>query len=113
MARDEAIEARLQRWAQWITIGDGSGYPARCVLHEDWSIPPAGATPSLKVRAPLDARETHRLIGMLSMRLANTVVVHYVLRLPIEQQAERLGCQRPTVYMRLAEAHRQLRALGA
>lgn len=105
MARDPLMEARLQRWAEWITVGDGSGYPKRCVLHEDWSIPPAGSAPSLKVAAPLDARATHRAVAQLSMRLANTLVVHYVLRLPIDEQAARLGCQRATVYQRVEQAH--------
>lgn len=111
MARDARIEHRLQRWAQWITIGDGSGYAARSVLHPEWSPPTKGSTPTLKVGAASDVRETHRAVGRLSMRQANTVVVHYVLRLPIGEQAVRLECAAATVFARIDDGHRRLAAL--
>lgn len=111
MARDARIEHRLQRWAQWITIGDGSGYAARSVLHPEWSPPTKGSAPTLKVGAASDVRETHRAIGLLSMRQANTVVVHYVLRLPMAEQALRLECAERTVFERIDDAHRRLAGL--
>lgn len=114
MARDAAIEARLQRWAQAVTVGDGSGYPSVSVLHKDWLPPSPGVTPTLKVSAASsDVRETHRAIGRLSQRLANTLVVHYCLKGPIDEQAARLGCVRQTVYERVESAHKQLAALLA
>lgn len=111
MAVDAEIEARLQRWAQYVTVGDGSGYAAINTLHEDWSPPTPGMTPTMKALTTSDVRQTHRLIAQLSMRLRNTLVVHYCLRLPVDQQAERLGCGRSTVHERVSEAHRQMQAL--
>lgn len=111
MARDNEIHARLLAWAQYVTVGDGSGYPAMSVLHPEWQPPAPGTTPTMKVSAPSMAAQTHRAIGMLSLRLANTLVVHYVLKLPLAEQAERLECAEPTVYARVEAAHRQLRGL--
>jgi DNA-directed RNA polymerase specialized sigma24 family protein len=107
--RDPEIERRLVLWAQWLTTGDGSGYPGMSVLHPNWTPPGQGVMPTLKVAAPSDARETHRAVGRLSMRLANTLVVHYVMRLPIPDQAARLQCAEKTVYDRVEQAHRLLR----
>lgn len=106
--RNPAIEQRLQRWAQWVTVGDGSGYPTMSVLHEDWSPPGGGITPTLKVGAGGDERETHRAIGLLSVRLANTLVVVYCFTLTLREQAERLDCDESTVTKRVDVAHRQL-----
>ncbi len=108
MARDARIEARLQRWAAWITVGDGSGYPMTSVLDQSWLPPTPGQTPTLKVGMSSDARQTHRAVALLSVRLANTLVVHYVLRLSLHQQAVRLGCSMSTVTARIDNAHRQL-----
>ena len=113
MARDDAIEARLQRWAQWVTVGDGSGYPVTNTLHPNWSPPGKGQRPTLKVTAGSDARQTHRAIAQLSQRLANTLVVHYCLRLPLDVQAQRLDCSADTVLVRVRDAHRLLRAILA
>ena len=111
MARDNDIHARLLAWAQYVTVGDGSGYPAMSVLHPEWQPPAPGTTPTMKVSAPSMAAQTHRAIGMLSLRLANTLVVHYVLKLPMAEQAERLECEERTVYLRVEAAQRQLRGL--
>ena len=113
MARDMKIEARLQRWAAAVTVGDGSGFPTMSVLHPEWQPPSPGQTPTMKTSAHSDVRETHREIGFLSMRLANTVVLHYCLKLPLAAQAERLECGESTVIKRLELAHRQLRAAFA
>jgi DNA-directed RNA polymerase specialized sigma24 family protein len=109
MARDAAIEARLVQWAQWLATGDGSGYPTMSVLHPNWTPPSPGVMPSLKVAAPSSARETHRAIAKLSQRLANTLIVHYVMRPPMAEQAARLQCTENTVYVRIDQAHRLLR----
>lgn len=111
MARDEQIHLRLLEWAQWRKAGDGSGYPTMSVLHEDWSPPSPGLTPTMKVAAPSSARQTHLAVQTLSARLRNTLAVHYLANLPIAEQAMRLECAEATVYARIDEVHRQLRAL--
>lgn len=108
-ARDDAIEARLQRWAQWVTAGDGSGYPAVNVLDRSWMPPSPGTTPTLKVAASSDVRQTHRALERLSVRLRNTVVVHYCHKVPLAEQARRLECAESTVVARVALVHRLLR----
>ena len=108
MARDRLIEARLQRWAQWLNVGDGSGYPVISVLHPEWQPPSPGITPTMKSVAGGDERSTHRAVARMSQRLANTLVVHYVMRLPVATQAERLGCTEGTVHARVDLAHRML-----
>lgn len=113
MARDAVIEARLQRWAQYVSVGDGSGFPVMSVLHPQWQPPTPGTTPTLKVARVSDVRETHRAIGTLSQRLANTLVVHYCLRLSVAEQAQRLDCAVRTVHERIDTAHRLLRGILA
>lgn len=113
MARDESIETRLQEWAQWVGAGRrAQGFPVMSVLHPSWLPPAPGQRPMMKVAAGNDRRhrETHLAIESLSLRLSNTVVVHYCLRLPIEQQAQRLQCQPSTVQARVCEAHKRLQA---
>lgn len=112
MSRLGVIEARLLRWAEAVTVGDGSGYPSMSVLHENWSPPGGGVTPTMKAApARSDAAQTHRAIGHLSVRLQNTLVVHYCLRLPMAEQAARLQCGERTVRARIELAHRKLAAL--
>lgn len=114
MARDTEIEARLLRWAQAVTVGDGAGYPVKCVLHEDWSPPGNGITPTMKVAPASDVRETHRAIATLGGHLRDTVVVHYVYKGTLAEQALRLECQPDTVLDRIERAHRAIRqALGS
>lgn len=108
MARDAQIETRLQRWAQWLTVGDGDGYPVMSTVHPDWTPPSPGMTPTLKASPHSDVRETNRAIEALSMRLRNTLVVHYVQRPTLPEQALRLSCSEATVYARVEEAHQQL-----
>lgn len=111
MGKDDRIERLLIEWAQWLTVGDGSGYASMSPLHVDWSPPSPGQTPTLKVGKATAAGRTHRAIGQLSQRLQNTLVVHYVLKLPLAEQGERLECRPSTVVERVAAAHRELRAL--
>ncbi len=108
MPRDPRIEARLQRWAQWVQVGDGSGYPVTSVLHPSWMPPSPGVTPTLKVAAGSDVRETHRAVGRLPIKLANAVLVHYVIKGSIAEQAVRLECEEVTVHARVERAHRAL-----
>lgn len=108
MARDPHIEERLQRWAQYVQVGDGSGFPVMSVLHPAWQPPSPGQTPTMKAVPASDVRETHRAISRLSTRLRNTVVMHYVLRGPLDDQAARLGCAPQTVHARIDIAHRLL-----
>lgn len=111
MARDQRIEARLQRWAAAVTLGDGSGYPATCVLHAEWQPPAPGQTPTLKSAPASDVRATHRALERLSMRLRNTIAVHYCLRLSLAEQALRLQCGESTIHARIEQAHRELQVV--
>lgn len=112
MARDPRIESLLVEWGQYVNLGgECSGFPSINVLSADWSPPSPGTTPTLKVASHSRAKQTHRAIGFLSIRLANTLVVHYCMRLSVEDQAERLGCEISTVHARIESAHRQLRPM--
>ena len=108
MARNQMIEQRLQDWAQWMKVGDGSGYPTKCTIHPMWSPPSAGITPTMKVGHASTAPQTGRAIRMLSERLQNTLVLHYVTNLSVVDQAARLSCKPETVDARLRTAHRLL-----
>lgn len=111
MARDARIEARLQRWAQWVTVGDASGYPTMNVLHVNWSPPAGGQMPSMPIGSIGDAPQTHRLIAQLSARLANTLVAHYCMRWSPAEVARRMACSERTVFERIERAHGQLAGL--
>lgn len=110
MARDAAMHARLQAWAQWVTVGDGSGYPTVSTIHPNWSPPSPGVRPMMKVAAPSSARQTHRaMLQVFSQRLRDTVALYYCTQLPVAEQAQRLGCVPGTVHERIEMAHRLLR----
>lgn len=109
MARDEQMHQRLLEWAQWRKCGDGSGYPTMSVLHEDWSPPAPGLTPTMKVAGSSTARQTHRAMAGWSARMRNTVALYYLTNLPIAEQAERLECAERTVHERIEQAHGLLR----
>jgi DNA-directed RNA polymerase specialized sigma24 family protein len=111
MARDAAIEARLLRWAEYMKSGDGSGYPVRNVLDENWSPPAPGATPSMRTCPMNDARQTDRLVRKLSERLQATLVAHYIKRMPAALAAVELECMPDTVTARIEAAHRALLGL--
>jgi DNA-directed RNA polymerase specialized sigma24 family protein len=105
MARDAGIEARLLRWAEWCHSGDGSGYPVKSVLHEDWSPPSPGMTPTLRVAPHNDARQTQRLVGQLSERMQLALLLHYVKRMPAAHAADVMECRPDTVHARIEAAH--------
>lgn len=105
MARIPDIEARLLRWAQGVTLGDGSGFPSMSVLHPEWQPPSPGVTPTLKALPGSDVLETHRAISRLSERLIVTLVLHYILKPPLAEQARMLDCGEATVYARVERAH--------
>lgn len=109
MARDAEMHQRLQVWAQWVTVGDGSGYPSVSPIHPNWSPPSPGVRPGMKVSMPSSARQTHRIIGTWSARLRNTVALYYCTQLPVAEQAARLDCDESTVHLRVETAHRTLR----
>lgn len=110
MAKIDWVEARLLRWADVVTSGrDGSGYPSINVLSREWMPPTPGTTPTLKVAASVsDIKTTHHAIGLLSLRMRNTIVVHYCRKLPMADQMAQLECSEPTLYTRLDKAHRLL-----
>lgn len=113
MARDMNVEQRLVRWASSVTVGDGTGFPAMSVLHPEWQPPSPGTTPTMKTSASSNVHATHRAIGRLSMRLRNTIVVHYCIKGTLEEQAMRLDCEVVTVHARINQAHRALQAMLA
>ena len=100
----------LVEWAQWLKVGDGSGFSTMSVLHVDWMPPSPGITPTLKTSHPSRVRRLHRLICLLSRREADTLVVHYCMRLSIEDQASRLECAVSTVHGRVESIQKRLRA---
>lgn len=108
MARIEWVEQRLRDWAQWLKVGDGSGYPHMSVLHPEWQPPSPGQTPTMKVAPSSSARSTHEAMACWSVSLRNTVLLYYVTDLPIAEQAARLGCAAQTVHARIEHAHRLL-----
>ena len=114
MQRLAEIEARLQRWAQWLKVGDGSGYPVKSTLHEDWSPPAPGVRPSMKVSsASREILITDTAVRMLSQAKLATVVAVYVLRMPAADAAKALACEPDTVHKRVATIHHDLaRMLG-
>lgn len=109
--RAEAVDARLHQWAQWVsTRGASAGYPAINTLHQNWQPGrgmgrlPASSGGAMHVRE----RMTHEAIASLTVKLSDAVVVHYVKRGSVEQQAEQLGCAVSTVHARVREAKRQV-----
>ena len=111
MARDARIEARLIRWAQACTVGDGAGFPSMSTLHPNWGRPPTGTRPAPKsVPVGSDVMQTHEAIGSLSRRERNAIVVHYVMRGTVEEQCARLECAVSTLYARIDSAHRGIAA---
>lgn len=108
----EDVEARLQRWATAVSVGDGSGYPSMSVIHPNWMPPTKGSKPMLKsVRGGHDVQATHRSIGQLSLKQRDAVCLHYVYRLSTGLHAERAGCAERTVRERLDAARRALAAM--
>lgn len=105
------IDQALKDWAHWLSCGRrGDGFPRCNVLHQSWLPPTPGSTPTMKVSTfnHEQFRRLHDAIGRLSVRLANTVVVHYCYRLSEAEQCERLKCARATLHHRLATARQQL-----
>jgi len=109
MAKIGWVEDCLLSWAEVVTTGrDGTGFPDMNVLHKDWMPPTPGSTPTMRTGSGRDAKVTHAAIALLSLRVRNTVVVHYCLRLSVAEQGERLGCSKAVLYARLDKAHRLL-----
>lgn len=111
MAAETEIELRLMRWAEWVTVGDGSGYPSVCTLHANWSPPQAGQRPAMKVAPASHVHATHRAIARLPLKLRNAVVARYIYRGDVGSQALLMGCEPETVRQRVRRAHDQLACL--
>ena len=111
----DEIEARLLRWAELVKGGgDGSGYPVKCTLHEDWSPPSPGMTPSMKVVPSSDAMGTHRCIANMTAKHRAALVARYVLRMTYREAGEQMQCQEETARARTDAARRELaRMLGS
>lgn len=111
MARDQAMDLRLRRWADWVLNGSSDGFPSISVLHKEWLPAVAGAAPTLRISGVSDVAQTHVAIGQLSVRLRDTIVVHYVEGGPVQRQADRLGCAVRTLHTRVERAQAELRAV--
>lgn len=107
---DDVIERRLQAWGAWLAEGGcGDGYPSKSVLHESWLPPAAGSVPSIKVgRGDAAERAVHAAVRLMSVRMANTLVVTYVYRQAGQARALRLECQESTARARVQQAKRLL-----
>lgn len=114
MRRDDAMELRLQRWAAWLVARDATGYPQRSTLDPEWRIPPAGMRPAFRTSPGAgDAPATHAAVRLLSQRLQHTLLVVYVHRKALDEQARELECEARTIQERVARAHGLLRGLLA
>jgi DNA-directed RNA polymerase specialized sigma24 family protein len=112
MARIQEIDRRLWLWAEALKVGDGSGYPVKNTLHEDWSPPSPGMTPTMKVsRADGSAKQMTRAVQQLSQTLQATLVAHYLVRMTAADIGLALGCKADTVHARIEAAHRELAGL--
>jgi DNA-directed RNA polymerase specialized sigma24 family protein len=108
---NDAMERRLREWGSWLANGTRTGgFPTKNVLHESWMPPAPGSRPTLAVGGRDDGseRELHGLIGQLSIRAANTLIVVYVLKLRAAEQAIRLECRESTIRARVLQAKRRL-----
>lgn len=111
LATIDAMELRLQRWAEWCDVGETcGGYSAINPISEDWSPPTAGRTPAPRVWRPSDARETDQAVRQLSQRLQDTLACVYVRRMRPAEAAEWLDCTPETVPQRVREAKRRIAA---
>jgi DNA-directed RNA polymerase specialized sigma24 family protein len=114
MADHDDIEARLWRWAEYVKGGSsGAGYPVKCTLHEDWSPPSPGMTPTMKVIPANDAPSTHRIIAQMTAKHRAALVARYVMRLTYAAAGLAMECQEETARARTDAAQRELaRMLG-
>ena len=113
MARDAMIDRRLVDWAQWLRVGDASGFSRRNVLHPEWSPPGGGQTPTMAVCGDTSSvKATHAAVRQLSERQQHTVMVHYCMPgLSRAEQGRRLDCSERTVDVRIEQVHRLLREM--
>lgn len=110
MAQIEWVHARLQAWAEGVTVGNGAGYAIVNVLHPSWSPPVKGSRPEVKISPGRGAEieRTHQAVRTLGLRLRNTVVLVYCRRLSAAEAAVRLDCSEGAVHQRIARAHQEL-----
>lgn len=101
----DAMESRLQRWAEWCDVGEiCGGYSAINPISDDWSPPTPGRTPTPRVWRPSDARETEQAVRRLSQRLQDTLACVYVRRMRPAEAAQWLDCTPETVPQRVRDA---------
>lgn len=111
MARDKDIDDRLWQWAERLKSGDGTGYPVKSTIHPDWSPPPQGMRPGMKVCTVRPDEGVHAMIDRLPASLKATVVAHYLLKLSAIEAGAAMGCAPATVGERIERAHRMLRQM--
>ena len=107
MARIEEIDRLLWLWAEQLKVGDGSGYPTKSTLHEDWSPPSPGVTPTMKV-AGRGLTGIGKHVDQLPDSVKATVVAKYLLRMSDRDAAAVLACAEATVGQRIVRAHQML-----
>ena len=110
MALDAGIDARLRRWAEGCTVGNGSGYSTMSVLHSNWQPPMPGSSPTMKTFLVSDVLETDRAVRRMAPRYRRLLAVVYTSRLSREEQATLLDCKPATLTLRLGRAHAWLRS---
>lgn len=110
MAQIEWVHARLQAWAERVTVGGGDGYAVVNVLHPSWSPPSKGSRPAMKISLGqgLEIGRTHQAVRMLSLRLRNTIILVYCRKLSAAEAAVRLDCSESGVHQRITRAHLEL-----
>lgn len=108
MSEEEVVDLAdkaLREWSYWVRGGRVvDGFPRCNVLHKSWMPPAPGVRPMMSVSRARDdsmQRVVHQALGMLSVKLANTVVVHYCYRLSVADQCSKLGCAPSTLHHRL------------
>jgi DNA-directed RNA polymerase specialized sigma24 family protein len=107
MARIDEIDGLLWLWMEELKVGDGSGYPTKSTLHEDWSPPSPGVTPTMKVSRG-GSCGIGALVVKLPASLRATLAAKYYLRMTDREAAAALSCAEATVGQRIVRAHQLL-----
>ena len=110
---DEKTHERMLAWAWWRKAGpQADGHPSTNILHPSWMPPAKGRTPSMRTAPRGDdrqQREVERAVAMLSRRLHDAIVEHYLHGGQVQAQAQRLGCAVSTLHARLQMARASVR----
>jgi DNA-directed RNA polymerase specialized sigma24 family protein len=104
------MEQVLQGWGAWVDSGGRTGnYPRTSPLHPTW-MPPSASAERETPRAGRNFSDVHAQIAELPPKLRDSLLLHYVLKLPPKTHGERVGCTPSAVSARILRAHRALAA---